>query len=406
MNIVEIFAGASGLAQGFEQSGNYSTVALYDIFEPAQRSYLAYKPGAKYELQDIRKLKSKHVLDTLDGRPLHGILGGPPCQGFSQAGKRLTTNEINQLVMAYARVVEMLQPRFLVFENVPQLLFHPLFNPLISKLQQQYLLVYGILNAARYGTPQTRHRLILIAYHRALGVQPTLPSPTHGQLGQLLYAYHLKHSDERIQLNEETAEAIFGADPVTSRIINKQTGFATYENSLAPLVTVGDAVSDLPIDLDNSQNSLAYGSNPIHEYQQALRGSSTNVSNCVSRRHTGQLLRRLRTLREGGTLNSRNSSRNKDYFSQAYGRLHRAGLARTITTYFQNAGSGRFLHYCQPRTLTIREAARLQGFPDGFIFYGSLADQMQLVGNAVPLPLAKALGTHIAREIGANFSIN
>jgi len=109
-----------------------------------------------------------------------------------------------------------------------------------------------------------------------------------------------------------------------------------------------------------------------------------------------------RERREGGQPEAPRGSKAENYFSQAYGRLHRHGLARTITTFFQNAGSGRFFHYQQPRTLTIREAARLQGFPDDFVFHGTLAEQMQLVGNAVPLPLGEAvvLSRRVTRDLG------
>jgi DNA (cytosine-5)-methyltransferase 1 len=402
MHVIELFAGAAGLAQGFERTETYETVALYDIFEPAQRTYLANCSNAKYELRNVKGLQTRTVQRALDGRILHGILGGPPCQGFSLAGKKVSENEINKLVVAYGRVVQRLHPHFLVMENVPQLLFHNLFPSLLKLLQQQYNVTYGILNAARYGVPQTRHRLFLIAYRREYRIQPTFPVPTHGKRNQLLYAYHLQDSAERVPLTEETAEDIFGADPVIARRVADQatTVSTVIRSALKSLVTVRDAIGDLGEVVDSPKKFAPYASGARTNYQRALRKGATEVANCVGRRHTRDLLQLLENLREGGTPQIFDAEGNRRFYSQAYGRLHRAGLARTLTTYFQNAGSGRFLHYTLPRTLTIREAARLQGFDDSFVFQGTLEDQMFLVGNAVPLPLAEAIGRHITSELG------
>lgn len=402
MNIIELFAGASGLAQGFKRSGQFDIAAMYDIFKPARQSYLAYDPKANYVLKDVRELQASEVHQQLDGRTLHGIVGGPPCQGFSLAGKRLTNNDINDLVLAYGRVINLLKPSFLVMENVPQLLYHPLFKKLLENLQENYRISYAILNAARYGTPQTRHRFFLIAYQRDYGITPTFPSPTHGKRGQLIYAYHLTESTHRISLDEENVEAILGADPVIAREVAQQTFIVNniIDESLKPFVTVGDAISDVSGVCDEQQGVICYSSEPVSEYQKALRNGNAAVANCTARQHRESMLKMILSLREGGIVQVNDEAGSKRYYSQAYGRLHRDGLARTLTTYFQNAGSGRFLHYEQPRTLTIREAARLQGFPDSFVFYGNLEDQMQLVGNAVPLPLAEAVGRHVAAEIG------
>nr|WP_281721337.1 DNA cytosine methyltransferase [Nitrosomonas nitrosa] len=401
MNVIELFAGAGGLAQGLARTGHYEPVALYDIFEAARQSYTEYSPQATYRIADVRHLEREDVLDDLDGRTLHGIIGGPPCQGFSLAGKRLTEAEINELVLAYARVVKQMEPHFLVMENVPQLLYHPLFKPLLEELNSRYCVSYAILNAARYGAPQTRHRLFLIAYHRELGISPTFPAPTHGQLGQMLYAYHLTETDDRLAFSRETAEAILGADPVISREIAQQVALVStqIDATLKPFVTVGDAISDVSNVAEEHNCVVNYTSEAMSEYQTSLRNNDGHVANCIARKHVGKPLEIAHSLREGGTPQSEGTSRNKRYYSQAYGRLHRQALARTLTTYFQNAGSGRFLHYEKPRTLTIREAARLQGFPDSFVFYGNLQEQMQLVGNAVPLPLAEAVGRHVATEL-------
>lgn len=401
MNVIELFAGAGGLAQGLTRTGYYEPVALYDIFEAARQSYIEYSPQATYRIADVRHLEREDILDDLTGRTLHGIIGGPPCQGFSLAGKRLTQAEINELVLAYARVVKQMEPPFLVMENVPQLLYHPLFKPLLEQLNSRYCVSYAILNAARYGAPQTRHRLFLIAYHREFGISPTFPAPTHGQLGQRLYAYHLTKTDDRVEFNYETAEAILGGDPVISREIAQQVAMVSnhIDKTLKPFVTVGDAISDVSNVAEEHGCLTHYSSEAMSEYQTSLRNNDGHVANCIARKHVGKPLEIALSLREGGTPQSEGTSRNKRYYSQAYGRLHRQALARTLTTYFQNAGSGRFLHYEKPRTLTIREAARLQGFPDSFVFFGNLQEQMQLVGNAVPLPLAEAVGRHVATEL-------
>lgn len=401
MNVIELFAGAGGLAQGLTRTGYYEPVALYDIFEAARQSYTEYSPQATYRIADVRHLEREDILDDLGDRTLHGIIGGPPCQGFSLAGKRLTEAEINELVLAYARVVKQMEPHFLVMENVPQLLYHPLFKPLLEQLNSKYCVSYAILNAACFGTPQTRHRLFLIAYHREFGISPTFPAPTHGQLGQRLYAYHLTKTDDRVEFNYETAEAILGADPVISREIAQQVAMVSnhIDKTLKPFVTVGDAISDVSNVAEEHDCLTHYSSEAMSEYQTALRNNDGHVANCLARKHVGKPLEIAHSLREGGTPQSEGTSRNKRYYSQAYGRLHRQALARTLTTYFQNAGSGRFLHYEKPRTLTIREAARLQGFPDSFVFFGNLQEQMQLVGNAVPLPLAEAVGRHVAAEL-------
>lgn len=401
MNVIELFAGAGGLAQGITRTGYFETAALYDIFEAARQSYIEYNPQATYRIADVRHLEREDILNDLNGRTLHGIIGGPPCQGFSLAGKRLTEAEINELVLAYARVVKQMEPHFLVMENVPQLLYHPLFKPLLKELNAKYCVSYAILNAARYGAPQTRHRLFLIAYHQKFGISPSFPAPTHGQLGQRLYAYHLTKTDNRVEFNYETAEAILGADPVISREVAQQVAMVSnqIDETLKPFVTVGDAISDISNVAEEHNRLALYSSESMSEYQTLLRNNVGHVANCIARKHVGKPLEIARTLREGGTPQSEGTSRNKRYYSQAYGRLHRDALARTLTTYFQNAGSGRFLHYEKPRTLTIREAARLQGFPDSFVFYGNLQEQMQLVGNAVPLPLAEAVGHHVAKEL-------
>jgi DNA (cytosine-5)-methyltransferase 1 len=401
IGVIELFAGASGLAQGFLRAGGYEALALFDIMEVARDSYLKRYPDAVYECRDILDLSARDIRLAVAGQRILGVLGGPPCQGFSLAGLKNPKHDKNALVGHYARLVKQLRPRFLVLENVPQLLYHEQFANLQTELKRSYRLTYAILNAAQYGAPQTRHRLFAIAYHKDLGITPTFPEPTHGMAGQCLWSYRSKRE---LALSDATAEELLAADPVTMMQRAAQGDLAPIHiaDNLLPLVTVGDAISDLyPISPEAIEG--AYPKEAQTPYQIAARGEGVKLTNHLPRKHYGAPLQIVKAMPEGGDLADIDPAlwpSEKKYFSQAYGRLHRRGLARTLTTFFQNAGSGRYYHYEAERTITVREAARLQGFDDAFEFCGTLQEQMQLVGNAVPIPLAEAIGRHIYHQIG------
>jgi len=182
--------------------------------------------------------------------------------------------------------------------------------------------------------------------------------------------------------------------------VGKLQAMARRAATLRDLVVVREALGDLPpaAEDDDAQPYARVAS----AYAQRLRAAA--VRNHRRWNHTPELVRRLRAVPEGGGLldEAYGRSRTRPYFSQAYTRLHRRGLARTITTNFHNAGSGRFLHYEEPRTLTVREAARLQGIEDSFAFIGFTSTQERLVGNAFPVPLAQAIARHIAKQIGSS----
>ena len=294
--------------------------------------------------------------------------------------------------------MKQLRPDFLLMENVPQLLYHEQFANLQSELERDYYLAHTIINAAQYGAPQTRHRLFVLAYRKDCGIIPTWPKPTHGQPGQFIYSYRSK---QLLQLSQRSSNEILGTDPVTARVLKQQHNAASaYLTQIYTLLSLFRMQSPTSIRLQNEQKKclIQISETP---YQCFLRSGLSEVTNHIAREHAGKPLQIVRAMPEGGDLEDIDRSLwPKKHYSQAYGRLHRLGLARTLTTFFQNAGSGRFYHYEEERTLTVREAARLQGFDDQFEFSGALGEQMQLVGNAVPLPLAEALGRHIYRQIG------
>jgi site-specific DNA-cytosine methylase len=135
----------------------------------------------------------------------------------------------------------------------------------------------------------------------------------------------------------------------------------------------------------------------LSDYQRERRKRATLLFNHKAREHTSAMLKKMAMIQEGGRNQELPDDRRlradpeREYFSQAYARLHRHGIAQTITTYFPNPGSGRFTHYRDLRALTVREAARFQSFDDDYIFIGTAEDQKRHVGNAVPVLLAKVL---------------
>jgi DNA (cytosine-5)-methyltransferase 1 len=389
--VVELFAGAAGLAQGFLRSGPYELIALTDKEECAKQTFQANFPDVPYLASPIEDLEPRQFKELADGRRIAGVLGGPPCQGFSLAGPMDPKDKRNKYVSDYVKFVEKLSPDFLLMENVPQLFYHSQFEDLLTALRSDYDVVYGVLNSAQYGAPQTRHRAIVLAFHRRLGIRPTLPKATHGFGSRPLFNYRLRKLQR--PTTQEKREDILGPDPVLKAALRLEK-VAEVERA-QPIVTVADALGDLE-PLESGAKGTGYDGKARTAYQRQLRAGAPEVTEHEARLHTADMLKLIRQVPEGGDLSDvERSLWPKSHYSQAYGRLHRAGLARTVTTFFCNPGSGRFTHYRDLRTITVREAARLQGFSDSFVFRGTQSQKMALIGNAVPVPLARALADHI-----------
>lgn len=380
LGLVEVFAGAGGLAQGFLRTGHYDLIALTDIDKVAKQTFELNYPNldTEYICDDIKNLKRPtRLIKKANGRGVSGLLGGPPCQGFSSIGLRRPDDERNQYIEDYVRFVKVLKPDFLLMENVPQVIFHPQFKALIKALNKNFEVQFTVLNAAQYGVAQTRHRAFVLAYRRDLGVKPAFPAPTHAFTRQQVFNYR-RQCMEYSRSKTADKEGILGADPSVVRAFRETQADYRGVGEVKPLVKVWDAISDL------------------------AKRSASSVPNHIPRIHQGKLLDLIERIPEGGGLEDVDKKYHpKSHYSQAYGRLHRHGLARTITTWFQNAGSGRFIHPIEPRTLTIREAARLQGFSDDFEFYGTLEDQMRLIGNAVPPLLAQVIADRIWQDLSS-----
>jgi DNA (cytosine-5)-methyltransferase 1 len=309
------------------------------------------------------------------------MTAGPPCQGLSKIGTRQLDDPRNELLRHTADLIVDTQPKLAVIENVPALAWDE-HGPLLEELSEVLCASgysepqFRVLEAWRYGVPQLRRRAIILVGREDIDLRATDPFPP-GADGDGFFARELIRAAE------------------------------SGEPMCPPGLSVLGAIGDLPsIPAGGGQEAMRYDEDSFTDYQRARRGTATILFNHRSRTHSIEMLKKMAMIPEGGRNQEladeqRLRSAEGEYFSQAYARLHRHGIAQTITTYFHNPGSGRFTHYEDLRALTVREAARFQSFDDSFILTGKLEHQMRHVGNAVPVLLAKAIAERCAVLLGS-----
>lgn len=378
----DLFAGIGGFTLGFEASGLFKTALMADSDQSAALAFKRNRPRARYWVKDLRSASSQEILELIGIKPgeLDVLTAGPPCQGLSKIGTRELEDPRNALLRHTAELIGELKPRLAVIENVPALAepgAAALFDELAEALWRGG---YGdldpkIMDAWRFGVPQLRRRLVILAIRDDVAppVSARLPSGAEG---------------ERLNAREliRAAEA------------NRPIG--------PPGLSVEEAIGDLPaINAGGGSEAMPYQRDPFSAYQRERRGAAQILFNHRARSHSVGMLKKMAMIAEGGRNQElgedlRLRSAEGEYFSQAYGRLHRRGIAQTITTYFHNPGSGRFTHYESLRALSVREAARFQSFDDSFMFIGKSEEQMRHVGNAVPVLLAKAIAERCAELLG------
>jgi len=382
--IAEVFAGIGGVTGGFLDAGGFRPVFLNDLDGAARDTFALNFPAFanRYHVGRVQDVTAPGLVRKAGGR-VDGLLGCPPCEGMSQAGLRDADDYRNQLLRQVSRLVVGVNPKFFVLENVPSILRTGLYRSFLDALSPRYLIHGEVVNAAEYGIPQLRRRAVVLGLRKDLGVKPTLPRPTHGGSG-VVYDYAARGY-------------VTPRTPRGRRLLQLR-----MEPNLPkrPLVTLQDALDDLP-PVEPDEEGEAYQSAARSPYQEMLRRGRPNLTHHRGWDHNDDVVAFLDTVAAGECPGRSHGgrSRNDRYYSQAYARLHAKGLARTITKNFHNPGSGRFTHYAAPRTLTVREALRLQGFPDSFRFGDetTASTAERLVGNAFPRPLARALGLHIRK---------
>lgn len=409
--VVDLFSGIGGLSFGFEWNLNYKLVALNDIDRDCRNTYLMNFPNSNFICNDVSKIDGETFYMLNDDNNIDILLGGPPCQGFSMAGKQLFDDERNHLFQEFLRLVVEAQPKVVLIENVPEILrvFGEYVKSEVSSFfnEQGYCLTANVLNAANYGVPQTRNRAFILAIKKEVGVSPSLPIPTHNGSKNGIFNYLSKdieppkkvYGNEIMGKNQQTYHWL-KRNGITVENFKQNTLFETDFSSpkYTPLVTVEDAIGDLPCIPEGVKEKTEYETSPKTEYQKWARSDNESLNNHNRWGHTKTMIDRIRLMPEGGNMKDLPLEYQvKGAFSQAYARLHRKGLSRTITTFIHNPGSGRFVHPTDDRAVSIREAARLQSFPDSIIFYGKYVSQERQVGNAVPPLLSNALAKHILK---------
>lgn len=373
---VDLFAGAGGLSLGFEQAGYDIAAAVeYDPIHAAVHEFNF--PYSTTFCRDASSITGAEIraMSRIGEREIHVVAGGPPCQGISMMGKRAIDDPRNSLLRDFARIVAELQPRYFVMENVAGLVvgsYSQLLDEVIEIMDRagyRCALPYRVLNAADYGAPQSRRRLILIGARRDVSL-PDYPQPSHAP------------------------RSISGAAPRASEL------------PVGP--SVWDALGDLP-DADDYVSLLVTDEAEAEfgepsSYAATLRGLTRDPDDFSRPRIWNQALltssARTRhsdssAMRFAATLQGTTESVSR------FLRLHPDGISNTLragTASDRGAHTApRPIHPTRPRVITVREAARLHGYPDWFRFHHTKWNGFREIGNSVPARLARAVASALLR---------
>jgi len=421
----ELFCGAGGLSRGFHNRG-FEPLFANDVWDLAVHNFLmnfdplyAQTNGAEVRIlglpgsvEDVdpaavmREVRSPTAEAELSHGELDVLLGGPPCQGFSvNSHIRRASDPRNHLFKHYVRILKGLAPKVFVLENVPGMFSLEggcFFDELLAEIGKLNSLEYGgydisfkILNAAHYGVPQERFRLVVVGTRRDVADEVgkvELPEPVHYSLAQA----HFKGG------RSQTFHYAIG-----HRAIGDELPNPINDSVLLPPVSVGEAIDDLPA-LSNGGGvdvPVSYGRRSVRsDFAARMRSGAVQLTNHWSRELFPPNTERVKFIPEGGDWRSiphellppgMQRALRKDHTTR-YGRLRRDHIAGTILTK-PDPHWGTFIHpdVSQQRLISVREAARFQSFPDEHTFYGAQVDQYKLCGNAVPALMAEAIAVKV-----------
>ncbi|WP_051931360.1 DNA cytosine methyltransferase [Clostridium sp. KNHs214] len=335
--LLDLFCGAGGLSLGFERNG-FEVVQAIDFSKHAIETYNHNRKEKVGIVKDIKEIDEDYVKKYGE---IDGIIGGPPCQGFSTAGQRIIDDERNELYREYFKILEWVHPKFFLIENVTGILNFAkglVKDDIIKRANNLgYEVFYDTLNAVDYGIPQNRKRVFFLG--------------------------------------------------IRKEYCNKDFEFPVGN---LPIVSIEDAISDLP-SLDKGEDNTVYSKEPLTEYQKYIRNGATTLNNHLQSAHTEDTKKTIALVPEGGSLRDiPEELRGGRKYLALLRRMDRSKPSYTIDT-----GHRTYFHYEELRVPSVREAARLQSFKDDYVFTGPKQEQYKQVGNAVPPILAEVLANRI-----------
>lgn len=343
MNVIDLFCGCGGLSYGFEKAG-FDILLGIDNDSMALQAFEINHKGSKSICGDITQVHLNEIKSIIGNKEIDVIIGGPPCQGMSLSGPRKFDDPRNKLYLSYIRLVEEIKPKAFVIENVPGLvgLFKgQIKDSIIERMTALgYKVQYRILCAADYGVPQSRRRVFFVG---------------------------LRDSE-------------FDFDTIKKE----------------KMVTCEMALSDLPplVDILGTDPNK-YETEPNNHYQKLMRKNSDVVRNHIAASHSEKVKHIISLVPDGGNYKDLpDEYKNSRNFHVAWTRFKSDNPAPTIDT-----GHRHHFHYKYNRVPTVRECARLQSFPDDFIFQGNKTQQFRQVGNAVPPLLAQAIAEALLKYL-------
>jgi len=367
---VELFAGAGGLGEGLASVGIHIVLAQELHPQPAL-TYAFNHPNTDVLFGDIHQLSMEYLTERLYQRTgsstVDLVAGGPPCQGFSTAGKKITNDPRNSLFQQFARVVSHLRPRMFLMENVPgfkKMHDGVAFSEAVKIFTALgYRLMDTILDAADFGVPQRRLRFLMVGWLPDLIESFSWPSPTHCELNRNL--------------------SLFG-------------------DSLAAYETVENTLEDIAF-LAPGWEAHRHRTDATSAFQRARRNGTDHLFNHLASLHRERAQTMFAHIKEGSTI----TSVPHEYRSakRTMARLDRSSISNSVLALPDD-----LIHYRQDRIPTVREMARLQSFDDDYVFFGKRTSgfverkvdvpQYTQVGNAVPPLLGRALGIALIKALG------
>lgn len=372
IKVVDLFSGVGGLTFGFTHEIRNKKMVKSHVFDilfandfslSATKAFSNNYPDICILNESIEKIDSKYLKDHgIDVSNADVIIGGPPCQSYSTIGKRKNDDRA-KMYKEFRRILDIIRPKLFIFENVTGILSfkddngNKIIDEIINDFKDLgYRTYIKTLNARDYGVPQNRLRVFLVGVKEDVKMDWQFPKPIKGKF-----------------------------------------------------ISVKDAIDDLP-EVINGENADRYLGEPTNDYQRLMRSNSsfflTEHTAGVYGDRINHIIANLGPGEKHDDINRKvlagdlpNSLFLTSGYNNSYARLLADKPSATITNNFGTPSANRCIHPYQNRALTIREAARLQSFPDDFVFYGTITEKRKQIGNAVPPLLSIALAKSIKKFI-------